>query len=237
MPTLKSSPKRSEGAEVPAALPSPLAAMTHAAPQLADVRELLGPAWIIEGEDPERYEQLLARVAEAIGPIDFIDWLLVKDVVAHSWEIQRSRRHRETVIRMGRLKAMHEILDQAMPRVEFMFPGTSEIPGLATKWLNGDSNAAERVSGILHGSGFSIEDVAVHAITVMAVELGRIDLQVERNESRRDSLLRQIERRREGWAKRVQRATEDIVEAEFSEVPARDLETPTAAVSGRRSDA
>jgi hypothetical protein len=236
VPTLKSSPKRSGGAEAPATPPSPLAAVTHEAPQLVDVRELSGPPWIIEGEDPERYEQLLARVAEAIGPTDFIDWLLVKDVVAHSWEIQRSRRHRETVIRMGRLKAMHEILDQAMPRVEFVFPGASEIPGLARQWLNGDSNATERVSGILHGSGFSIEDVAVHAITVMAVELGRIDLQVERNESRRDSLLRQIERRREGWAKRVQRATEDIVEAEFREVPARDLEPPTG-VRGRRSDA
>jgi hypothetical protein len=106
------------GSEPPAPLaqlPSPLAAVTHEAPQLADVRELLGTAWIIEGEDPERYEQLLARVAEAIGPIDFIDWLLVKDVVAHTWEIQRSRRHRETVIRMGRLKALQEILDQAMP--------------------------------------------------------------------------------------------------------------------------
>ena len=206
--------------------------MTHAAPQLADVRELLGPAWIIEGEDPERYEQLLARVAEAIGPIDFIDWLLVKDVVAHTWEIQRSRRHRETVIRMGRLKALQEILDQAMPRAEHSFGRASEITGLATKWLNGESNAAKRVSGMLHGSGFSIEDVAVHAITVMAVELERIDLQVERNESRRDSLLRQIERRREGWAKRVQRATEDIVEAEFREVPARDLEPSAASVVG-----
>ena len=61
----------------------------------------MGPAWIIEGEHPERYEQLLKRVAEAVGPADFVDWLLVKDVVALTWEIQRSRRHRETVIRMG----------------------------------------------------------------------------------------------------------------------------------------
>jgi hypothetical protein len=236
VPTLKSSLKRSEGGEAAAAPPSPPAAMTHAAPQLADVRELLGPAWIIEGEDPERYEQLLARVAEAIGPIDFIDWLLVKDFVAHTWEIQRSRRHRETVIRMGRRKALREILDQAMPEAERSLGRESEIKGLATEWLNGESNAAKRVSGMLHGSGFSIEDVAVHATTVMAVQLERIDLQVERNESRRDSLLRQIERRREGWAKRVQRATEDIVEAEFREVPARDLE-PSAAVAGRRSGA
>ena len=40
-------------------------------------------------------------------------------------------------------------------------------------------------------------------MTVKAVELERTGLQVERNESRRDLLLRVIERRREGWANRM----------------------------------
>jgi hypothetical protein len=56
--------------------------------------------------------------------------------------------------------------------------------------LSGESNVAKQVSSILHGSGVL---------------------------SPRDSLLRQIERKK-GGAKRVQRATEDIVEAEFREV-------------------
>ena len=52
-----------------------------------EVRALLGPSWIIEGEDPERYEELLARVGAAVQPMDLIDWLLVKDIVALTWEI------------------------------------------------------------------------------------------------------------------------------------------------------
>jgi hypothetical protein len=189
---------------------------------LEDVRELLGPAWIIEGDDPERYEDLLARVADAVGPTDFIDWLLVKDVVAYTWEIQRSRQHRETVIRMGRLKALQQILDQATGEEEFLSIGRGNNEELAMKWLNGDPEAAKRVAETLQASGFSLADIDAHAIAVMAVELERIDLQVERRESRRDSLLRQIERRREGWEKRVQRASEEVIEAEFREIAAHD---------------
>jgi hypothetical protein len=207
---------------------------THASPQsLADVRELLGPVWIIEGEDPERYEQLLVRVADAVRPIDFIDWLLVKDIVALTWEIQRSRRRRETAIRMGRLKALEQILDQIVPSVEpsVRFAREREIEKLATNWLNGASGATKQVAEMLHTSGFSLADVDAHAMTVMGVELERIDLQVERHESRRDSLLRQIERRREGWAKLVQRAAEDVIDADFSEIATSDSK-PAVPVGG-----
>jgi hypothetical protein len=97
---------------------------------------LLGPAWIIEGEHPERYEQLFVRVAEAVGPTDFVEWLLIKDIVALMWEIQQSRRHRETVIRMGRLDALQQILKQVMPEAERPF-SFGEVPAevreLATK--------------------------------------------------------------------------------------------------------
>jgi hypothetical protein len=77
-------------------------------------------------------------------------------------------------------------------------------------------------------------DIAAHAITVMAVELERIDLQFERHESRRDSLLRQIERRQEGRGKRVQRTREEVIEAEFSEIATGDPK-PAVAVGGSRS--
>ena len=154
-----------------------------------------------------RYEQLLAEVADAIGPADFIDWLLVKDFVAHTWEIQRSRQHRETVIWMGRLKALQQILDQAMPpdAEGFRSGRNGDITNLAIEWLHDEFEAAKRVADTLQASGFSLAEIAAHAITVMAVELERIDLQVERHESRRDSLVRQIERRRNVKAEFLER--------------------------------
>ena len=62
---------------------------------------LLGPSWIIEGEDPERYEELFARVGASVQPKDLIDWLLVMDIVALTWEIQRTRWQRDSLMRMG----------------------------------------------------------------------------------------------------------------------------------------
>ena len=186
----------------------------------------MGPAWIIEGEHPGRYEQLLARVAEEIDPRDIIDWILLNDLVALTWEIQRSRRHRKTVIKMGRAKALEQILDQIRP------PGLLDNnKTLASQYQNAETKAIK----MFNQSQFSPEDIDAHAITVMAVELERIDLQAERHESRRESLLRQIERRREGWGKRVQRASEDFIEAEFSEIASRESK-PGAAVGRSRSE-
>src|SRR5277367_3393981 len=79
-------------------------------PTLASVRPLLGSSWIIEGEDPERYEKVLAEVGDAAQPIDFIDWLLVKDIVDLTWEIQRARLQRERVIRTERLSSLKTVI-------------------------------------------------------------------------------------------------------------------------------
>src|SRR5271156_3651303 len=79
-------------------------------PTLASVRELLGPSWIFEGEEPERYEKVLAEVGAAAQPIDFIDWLLVKDIVDLTWEIQRSHLQRERLMRTERLSSLQTVI-------------------------------------------------------------------------------------------------------------------------------
>ena len=79
-------------------------------PTLASVRPLLGPSWIIEGEDPERYEKVLAEVGAAAQPIDFIDWLLVKDIVDLTWEIQRTHLQRERLMRTERLSSLQTVI-------------------------------------------------------------------------------------------------------------------------------
>jgi hypothetical protein len=45
-----------------------------------------------------------------VEPADIIDWLLLKDVVALTWEIHRSRRHRDFLMRIARRKAMERFL-------------------------------------------------------------------------------------------------------------------------------
>jgi hypothetical protein len=43
------------------------------------VRPLLGPCWLVEGEYPKLYEEILGQVGAAVGAENIIDWLLTKD--------------------------------------------------------------------------------------------------------------------------------------------------------------
>ena len=209
------------------------------------VRALLGPSWLIEDEDPKLYEELLGRVGAAVEPTDIIDWLLLKDVVAITWEIQRSRRQRETIVRMGRLKAMEQVLEQAIPREgELAVPDDMDwqrdrrawtISNFARKWLTGDVETTGGVVERLKDAGFSLDDITAQSLTVQADELDRIDSQVQRHEVRRDAILQQIERRREGLAQRVRRASEEAVDAEFVEAPESAIALP--ANGGEESEA
>jgi hypothetical protein len=94
-----------------------------------------------------------------------------------------------------------------------------EIGGLASEWQSGDAKATKRALALLAKAGFSPNDVAAQALTVQSNELDRIDQQVQRHESRRDAILLQIERRRDGFAQRARRASEEAVYAEFVEAP------------------
>jgi hypothetical protein len=216
---IPSKPSRPKAEAKPTTAIQAVATPAYAVPE--QVRALLGPSWLIEGEDPKLYDELLGRVGAAVQPTDIIDWLLLKDIVAITWEIQRSRRQRETVVRMGRLKAIEQILEQVVPPAGMMgrIERNDDISRLASEWLNGDAKANRRVLALIAGAGFSPNDVIAHTLTVQAKELGRIDDQTQRHESRRDAMLQQIERRREGFAQRVRRASEDAVDAEFVEAP------------------
>jgi hypothetical protein len=185
------------------------------------VRPLLGPSWVVEGEDPNLYEELLGRVGAAVEPQDIIDWLLVKDVVALTWQIHRSRRQRESLVRLARAEAVERVLAIA-------WPGSDSRPDrdqdsaakeLANEWFLGGKRAKRDIDGFLKRAGLSWNDVGAQALSIKAEELDRLDLQNEGYENRRDAILQQIERRRRGWSKVVERASEEIIDAEFTETP------------------
>ena len=179
----------------------------------------MGPSWIIEGEDPERYEELLARVGEAVQPKDLIDWLLVNDIVALTWEIQRTRWQRDSLMRMARHAAMKTILSSLLPKEGSLMEGDSDEANIsAWEWYHGDKEVKEAIERVLlPHAGLSAAEVTARSLSINAIEFDRLDAQNQRHEDRRDALLQQIERRRSGWANKVKRTSEDIVDAEFKE--------------------
>jgi hypothetical protein len=216
----RTEPQTSSTVAMPAS-PESIASVPRTPVVPAAIRSLLGPTWIIEGEDLDVYEQLLASVGAAVEPLDIIDWLLVNDVVVLTWLIQRSRRHCEGIMRTARREAMESLLSSILPPNKFLDSDDTEAAEIARDWFNGDKKATKRAEELLAQAGFSLADVAAQSLSAKAEELDRLDQQTERREHRRDSILQQIERRRAGWSKLVKRASEDIVDAKFEELPPR----------------
>jgi hypothetical protein len=71
----------------------------------AHVVELLGPASLIKGENPNQYGALLSEVARTVKPADIMEWLWVKDIVDLTWDILRYRRLKANGIQKTGLEA------------------------------------------------------------------------------------------------------------------------------------
>jgi hypothetical protein len=63
-----------------------------------DIRDTWGDPPLSRNEDPEIYAKLAGQISQAVGPIDVIEWLWVKDVLDLSWEIRRLRRFKTMLI-------------------------------------------------------------------------------------------------------------------------------------------
>jgi hypothetical protein len=110
------------------------------------------------------------------------------------------------------------------------------VSRIAAKWARGDTKGVERVEEMLAQAGLSMADVDLQSLSEISNtshDLERLDERDDRLAGRRDEILRQIERRRSGWAKLVRRASEEIIEGEFHELPSGAPDVGTDVSDGR----
>lgn len=58
----------------------------------AGVRAIWGPPALLPIEDPTKWDRLAEEIAKAVKPVDFIDWLLVKEVADFTRHLYLLRR-------------------------------------------------------------------------------------------------------------------------------------------------
>jgi hypothetical protein len=107
---------------------------------------------------------------------------------------------------------------------------------IAAEWARGDRKGIKLVEELLAQAGLSIAEVNLRSLSAKSFE--RLDERDERLAGRRDEILRQIEPRRSGWAKLVRRASDEIVEGEFHELPlgTPDIEAGPTRRTGQAAD-
>ena len=75
-----------------------------------------GPPPLITGEDADAYEQILARVSSQVAPKDFIEEMLLIDIVDLTWEIARLRRLKAGLYNVGAYQSLSNVLRPLLDR-------------------------------------------------------------------------------------------------------------------------
>jgi len=195
---------------VPKSAPAPGQDTAALSSTTADLQAFLGPPPLIYGEDRHAYDELLARVQASVRPKDIIEELEVRDVVDSVWEALRLRRLKANLLNATAPDAIESLLTPIIG-----FTPASEI---AEKWAQRDPKSLEKLKSYLRQSELSMDVVMAQALQIRLNDIERIERMILNAGARRNAVLREIERRRATLADAMRRATQNVRDAEFTEV-------------------
>lgn len=170
--------------------------------------EFLGPLPVLGGEDPVEYQGLLDEVRRQVAPVDSIEQIYIRDIVDLTWELMRARRIKVGLLHKGQVRAMNQ------------FGATENWPGLGHDARRSISAAAAEgfTEGLkaLQKHGVTLNDVNAYAFAAERETILRLDQSMLQIEGRRNFSLREIERRRASFGRRLDKSVHQV-EAEFTE--------------------
>lgn len=172
---------------------------------------------LLPGEDSDQYETLLRSIVHQIRPGDVIEAIWVKNITDLIWEASRIRRWRRQILVQAQLQAAEDLIRPALQNADpmglnqFMTPSANS---LAAGWMAGDVEQQAQVDGLLRDRGLTAENVAAHGFLLNLPSVERIDRLALLADQRRDALLREIERKREGFGQLARKVAADILEIE-----------------------
>lgn len=185
----------------------------------------LGRSPLIKGEDPAVYDDLVARIRGVLRPADVIEEIWARDVADLAWEVFRLRRLKAGLMQACAHGGLADVLDALRPpwivdRENDEDKEQEDDSDLPERWATGDQAAIAKVDGVLASAGLTIDAVMAQTLSNRIDIVERIERMMTAAEGRRDSILREAERRRAGAASRLRRALHEAEDAEF-EVVAR----------------
>jgi hypothetical protein len=173
-------------------------------------------------ENREEYDTLFAALAAATKPKDVIVWLFVRDIADLSWEIRRERALKLQVIKSAEIDQVRRLLSpqDSVFELSGLFDAKTEEKAKKAKkaklWAS-DSNARARIDKQLEGEGYDPSDIFPAALNQVADRIEAIDRRIASYELRRMTALRAIAHYSETLARRLEAASSDVIEGEFTE--------------------
>ena len=176
----------------------------------ADLQALLGPPPIIYGEAKDAYDAFFARVQASVQPKDIFEEIWVRDVVDLVWWSRRLRRLMDSLLVATTQEAITAVMRPIIGDVGAL--------KLAHGWAWREPESVEKLQSYLRQTELSMDVVMAQALHIRLNDIERIDRMIMNADASRNAVLREIDRRRAALADALRRATENVRDAEFTEV-------------------
>jgi hypothetical protein len=172
------------------------------------------------GDEKHRdYYDLFSAIANAVKPTDLLDWIWVNDFVEAEWDIRRNRRIKVDTIKLKVkqhiAKCKREVEFILLLREQRLAEADAGNPGEPKRQDNKKDTKPE----VAKTEAADIEDpyLLAEVFIEYGYEIDLIDRRISAGEKKRDGILREIYRRRESLARKLEKASSDIIDAEFTE--------------------
>ena len=174
------------------------------------------------GEDAAAYDELSARIAGAMNPVDIFDEIWVRDIVDCDWAVFRLRRLQASLMTATAYEGLQKILE---PLLE-SFPDQFH---LARAWAARDKAAIKRVDELLASAGLTMDAVMAQTLLTNLDHIERMERLIATAEARRDAILCEVERHRATWGQELRRAVQQAEDAEIKVIEDKSGKTRNAA--------
>lgn len=189
------------------------------APENAALKRVLdlAPPALYPNESKSRFLALAERMVDATKPRDALEEILVRDVIDLTWEIQRLREAKASVVVIAMTKSLEQVLN------EIGYGGALDRKVLSDVWVGGKGPSRDAVHRALYEANLSVNELPAQALEIKLDTIERFERMLASAEARRITALREIDRHREALGAAARRAIEEAEDGDFTEV-----ETDTA---------
>jgi hypothetical protein len=183
---------------------------------------------LVGDESREDYDNLFSVLAAAEKPVDAIVWIYLADFANLTWEIKRERWLKQRAVEVARKRVVRGLLMPPPPPAPFGFePGSpfavepdaetaAEAEREVEQWAS-DPKARRRIDKELAERGYDQTYVLARALTNSASDIDTIDKRISTYEYRRNAILREIDRHSESMARKLDKASSEIIDGEFTQ--------------------
>jgi hypothetical protein len=192
---------------------------------MSDTKSLLVPtvlrsfadsSGLLPGEDRRDFEAIRQMMIDDIQPETNLEWLWIFDFVELSWEILRYRRLKQKVLQASRTSAIESVLQRldgaGMPDHAMQNMRLQTLRN-AAEWSD-EPTAAGEIEARLERHGFDVVAINAEVFIQARDAFAMFDNLMHSAQSRRITLLREINARRD--LERARRVSDHMIETRFA---------------------